>query len=117
MRNASGRSEKVFSSSGHHPTHQIHFFCSEANKHSYESDSEAVVDPKLAMYRLHEGVSHASRASDVGELHRLQKSSTKPRHDGEFLIDSMMEAKKEKKRASDRPSPFSNMLSGALLRR
>ena len=50
----------------------------------YESDNEAVIDPKLAMYRLHEGVSHASRASDVGELHRLQKSSTKPRHDGEF---------------------------------
>ena len=47
-----------------------------------DSDTEAFTDPRLAMYRLHEGVSHASRASDVGELHRLQKSSTKPRHDG-----------------------------------
>lgn len=56
-----------------------------AANNTYESDNEAVIDPKLAMYRLHEGVSHASRAADVGELHRLQKSSTKPRHDGEFF--------------------------------
>mgnify|MGYP000267032337 CR=1 FL=1 len=63
--------------------HQLFLRSESSSKHD-ESDSEAVIDPKLAMYRLHEGVSHASRASDVGELHRLQKSSTKPRHDGEF---------------------------------
>ena len=47
-------------------------------------DSDADINP-LALWRLHEGVSGASRAVDVAELHRLQKSSTKPRHDGEEL--------------------------------
>ena len=46
-------------------------------------DSDADTNPLMSMWRLHEGVSGASRAVDVAELHRLQKSSTKPRHDGE----------------------------------
>ena len=88
-RNATGTREKRFSPSSAHPppkkkpssssSSSTHLFRSESGN---DSDTEAFIDPKLAMYRLHEGVSHASRASDVGELHRLQKSSTKPRHDG-----------------------------------
>ena len=35
-------------------------------------------DPK-ATFRLHEGISNPSRAEDLPHLHRLQKSSTKPR--------------------------------------
>lgn len=35
-------------------------------------------DPK-ATFRLHEGISNPSRAEDQAHLHRLQKSSTKPR--------------------------------------
>ena len=35
-------------------------------------------DPK-ATFRLHEGVSNNSRASDQAHLHRLQKAATKPR--------------------------------------
>ena len=35
-------------------------------------------DPS-ATFRLHEGVSNPSRAEDQAHLHRLQKSSTKPR--------------------------------------
>lgn len=103
MRNAPGLLHSHFSS----PEKTILLtipFCSES-KH-YESDTEAVVDPKLAMYRLHEGVSHASRASDVGELHRLQKSSTKPRHDGEFdLIDDDDDGREARKKQRERLAP------------
>lgn len=38
------------------------------------------------LFRLHEGVSGASRAENVQDLHRLQKSSTRPRVDGEMLL-------------------------------
>ena len=36
-------------------------------------------DSKSATWRLHEGVSTASRAENLQDLHRLQKSATKPR--------------------------------------
>ena len=36
-------------------------------------------DARTATFRLNEGVSHSSRAEDLDDLHRLQKSSTKPR--------------------------------------
>ena len=52
-----------------------------AKGHAHDDpDAESA---RLSMWRLHEGVSGASRAVDVAELYRLQKSSTKPRHDGE----------------------------------
>lgn len=39
---------------------------------SYEEDDKNTM-------RMVEGISHPSRANDVQDLHRLQKSSTKPR--------------------------------------
>ena len=36
-------------------------------------------DSKSATWRLHEGISNASRAENLQDLHRLQKSATKPR--------------------------------------
>jgi hypothetical protein len=95
LRQLTHPSKKKPSSSSSSSTH---LFRSETGN---DSDTEAFIDPKLAMYRLHEGVSHASRASDVGELHRLQKSSTKPRHDGKKKDNGSekSEAKREKQRA------------------
>jgi len=37
-----------------------------------------VHDLRTTTFRLNEGVSHSSRAEDIADLHRLQKSSTKP---------------------------------------
>lgn len=42
-----------------------------------EADDE-VHDLRTTTFRLNEGVSHSSRAEDIADLHRLQKSSTKP---------------------------------------
>ena len=42
-------------------------------------------DPK-ATFRLHEGISNPSRAEDLPHLHRLQKSSTKPRSGALLLL-------------------------------
>ena len=43
------------------------------------SDASHLVDERASTYRLLEPVSHPSRAEDLVDLHRLQKSSTKPR--------------------------------------
>ena len=44
-----------------------------------EEVDDEVHDARTATFRLNEGVSHSSRAEDLEDLHRLQKSSTKPR--------------------------------------
>ena len=44
-----------------------------------EEAEDEVHDSRTATFRLNEGVSHSSRAEDLDDLHRLQKSSTKPR--------------------------------------
>ena len=36
-------------------------------------------EDKNSTWRLHEGISHPSRADNLQDLHRLQTSSTKPR--------------------------------------
>ena len=48
-----------------------------------DSDAEAADNHRTSTFRLHEGTSHPSRADNVDDLHRLQKSVTKARHDGE----------------------------------
>ena len=49
------------------------------------SDANNLVDERASTYRLLEPVAHPSRAEDLVDLHRLQKSSTKPRR-GEKAI-------------------------------
>ena len=43
------------------------------------SEASHVVDERASTYRLLEPISHPSRAEDLDDLRRLQKSSTKPR--------------------------------------
>ena len=54
---------------------------SESAPHA-DSDAEAADAARTSTFRLHEGTSHPSRAGNVDDLHRLQKSVTKARHDG-----------------------------------
>jgi len=54
--------------------------CSESAPH--DSDAEAADNARTSTFRLHEGTSHPSRAGNVDDLHRLQKSVTRARHDG-----------------------------------
>ena len=49
------------------------------------SDANNLVDERASTYRLLEPVAHPSRAEDLVDLHRLQKSSTKPRRGKEAL--------------------------------
>lgn len=53
-------------------------------------DGTGEEDDKNTM-RLVEGISHPSRAEDVQDLHRLQKSSTKPRQDDAGQVASLSE--------------------------
>ena len=48
-----------------------------------DSDAEAADNHRTSTFRLHEGTANPSRADNVDDLHRLQKSVTKARHDGE----------------------------------
>ena len=43
------------------------------------SEASHAVDERASTYRLLEPISHPSRAEDLEDLKRLQKSSTKPR--------------------------------------
>ena len=43
------------------------------------SEASHTGDDRAATYRLLEPISHPSRAEDLDDLRRLQKSSTKPR--------------------------------------
>lgn len=43
------------------------------------SEASHAVDERASTYRLLEPISHPSRAEDLEDLRRLQKSSTKPR--------------------------------------
>ena len=43
------------------------------------SEASHAVDERASTYRLLEPISHPSRAEDLDDLRRLQKSSTKPR--------------------------------------
>ncbi|KAK9814537.1 hypothetical protein WJX72_007563 [[Myrmecia] bisecta] len=57
------------------------------------------VDDKTSTYRLSEGVNNPSKAEDLVDLHRLQKSSTKPRPDDAKHIQSLSETLKSTARA------------------
>ncbi|BDA49194.1 Phosphoenolpyruvate carboxykinase (ATP) [Coccomyxa sp. Obi] len=66
------------------------------------SDASHLVDERASTYRLLEPVSHPSRAEDLVDLHRLQKSSTKPRQDdvNQKHIDSLSETLKSSARVA-----------------
>ncbi|EIE24776.1 hypothetical protein COCSUDRAFT_53066 [Coccomyxa subellipsoidea C-169] len=66
------------------------------------SDASHLVDERASTYRLLEPVSHPSRAEDLVDLHRLQKSSTKPRQDdvAQKHIDSLSETLKSSARVA-----------------
>ncbi|CAL5226852.1 g9718 [Coccomyxa viridis] len=57
------------------------------------SEASHAVDERASTYRLLEPISHPSRAEDLEDLRRLQKSSTKPRKDNadQKTIDSLSE--------------------------
>ena len=58
-----------------------HLTSEAAQAAAHDSDAEGD-NHRTSTFRLHEGVSHPSRADNVDDLHRLQKSVTKARHDG-----------------------------------
>lgn len=92
------------------------------------SEASHAVDERASTYRLLEPISHPSRAEDLDDLRRLQKSSTKPRkgeHAGGSLPSIYCPAMIYRNALSlvTRPANFANsqhcrrdtMLSPALL--